>query len=69
MSELKGSGSVIVELDGLMTRRQVGEILSLGPRAIRELELGGKLPSVRINPRVVRIPRSAVARLIEESTS
>ena len=57
------------ELDGLLTRRAVGEVLSLGTRAVRELEIAGRLPSVKINARVVRIPRAALARLIRESTS
>jgi excisionase family DNA binding protein len=60
--ESSGSGE---ESEGFLTARQLAEVLQVSESTVRRLARDGRIPSVRLTPRILRFNLKAVCRALD----
>lgn len=53
--------------EGFLTARQLAEVLQVSESTVRRLAREGRIPCVRLTPRLLRFNLKAVSRALEDS--
>lgn len=64
VEQFEASGERDAQLDAFLTVSQVATMLNLAEPTVRQLIRDGKLPSLRLSEKIIRVPASGIISLI-----